>query len=57
MSYIEKMSRLVALNQLYILIYSVLAALIGVNIYLFLLVFVFIAISMIVQSILTSSNL
>jgi len=57
MSYIEKMSRLVALNQLYILIYSVLAAIIGVNIYLFLLVFVFITISMIVQSVLTSSNL
>ena len=57
MSYIERMGRTVALNQLYIAVYSALAAVIGVNIYLFLLVFVFVAISMIVQSVLTSSNL
>ena len=57
MSYLEKMSRMIALNQLYIIIYSALAAVIGVNIYLFLLIFVFIAVSMIVQSVLTSSNL
>ncbi len=57
MSYMEKMSRMIALNQLYIIVYSALAAVIGVNIYLFLLIFVFIAISMIVQTVLTSSNL
>ena len=57
MSYMEKMGRMVALNQLYILIYSALAALIGINVYLFLLIFVFIAISMIIQSMLTSSSL
>ncbi len=57
MSYIERMGRMVALNQVYILIYSVLAAVIGVNIYLFLLVFLFIAISMVIQSFMTSSSL
>ncbi len=57
MSYMERMSRLIALNQSYIIIYSALAAVIGVNIYLFLLIFVFIAVSMVVQSVLTSSNL
>ena len=57
MAYMEKLSRMIALNQLYILIYSALAAVIGVNIYLFLLIFVFIAISMVVQSVLMSSGL
>jgi uncharacterized membrane protein len=57
MAYMEKMDRMVALNQLYILIYSALAAVIGVNMYLFLLIFVFIGISMFVQSILMSSGL
>ncbi|MGC9072182.1 MAG: DUF2208 domain-containing protein [Acidilobus sp.] len=57
MSYIERMGRLIGLNQLYIVIYSALAAVIGVNIYLFLLIFVFIAVSMIVQSVMMSSNL
>ncbi|MCE4608383.1 MAG: DUF2208 domain-containing protein [Caldisphaeraceae archaeon] len=56
MSYmVEQRFRSMMLNQVYVIIYSVLAAFIGINYMLFILVMIFIAVSMFLQSYLSGS--
>ncbi len=55
--YIEQMRKNILINQAYIIIYSILAAIIGVNYLLFILVIIFVIISMFLQSYLSGSPL